>query len=312
MSGFVWDRRSAFLATLLLLVPTAAQAQEKSASKFQNAEEAYRAGLRGSSTERQRALEEALRLTNNDALKLKIYSALAPIYRTAPNLDGMIEALDFIITKSEQPAERSLMRTTLLSVVYARGKEKALIARYEERLKDAPNDKTALYILCEAYDRYSPNAERGAEIGKRLTEVLKKEGGKVDIRAAAQLAEQTVRAGKPQEGAELFEEIAPLDPKLSAWYWKEAAQAWLKAKNNERALAAAKTSYVSRPEKRTEQLTYFWHKGLADVFLQTQEYQLAAANYEKALECTDIEGYRRACMGRLAEAREKFNLKSPK
>ena len=40
----------------------------------------------------------------------------------------------------------------------------------------------------------------------------------------------------------LLEQIAPLDKGLAAWHWKEAAQAWIKAKDKNRALIAAKAS----------------------------------------------------------------------
>lgn len=287
----------------------AAAPDAPAARKYQSAEEAYRAGVgfvyAKELASGQKALEEALQHAPDENLKLKIYRALAGAGRAHPEIDTTVAALEFVIANSDSTAERSLMRSSLLSFVHQRGKENVIASRYEDRLKNAPDDKTALYILSELYDRWSPNARRGAEINERLLAIHNKEDGKIDAATAAQLAQQYIRSGKFKEGAELFEKVAPLDAKLSAWNLKEAAQAWLKAKDNEKAVIAAKASLASKAEKRSELLTYFWHKGLADVFLQAGEPGLAIEQYEKAIEFTSIEGYRRACLAKLGEARER-------
>ena len=288
--------------------PAIACAQDQ--GKYESAEEAYQAGVSywivKDFPNGQKAFEEALRLAPDDKkFKLQVYRHLGEIYRKATEIDKMVEAADFIITHSESVPERSLRRSDLLSFVHQRGKAKELGSRYEDRLKKNEEDMTALYVLSEIYDRWVPNAKRGVEVTERLLKLQQKEGLKIDIPTAAQLAQQQGRAGKWQEAAKLFEQIAPLDIKTSAWYWKEAAQAWLKAKDNDKALIAAKASASCRPERRSELLTYFWHKGLADTFLQTGEPTLAIGQYEQALQYTDIEGYRIDCMRFLAEAREK-------
>ena len=79
--------------------------------------------------------------------------------------------------------------------------------------------------------------------------VLATQDKPVDVRATAKLAEQYVKLGKPQEGAELFEKIAPLDTNLAAWHWKEAARAWLAVKQKDRAKAAAQAAVA--PSKWT-------------------------------------------------------------
>jgi hypothetical protein len=294
------------LLTLVALLGAAANVQ---AQNYQNAEDAYKAGvgflLANDLANSQTALEEALQLAKDVKFKVQVHRALGSVYRTLPEIDKMATAAEFIITHSDSPAERSLRRSDLLSFVHQRGKVKALGLRCEDRLNQVPDDKTSLYILAELYDRWLPNPQRGTEINERLLALLKKEGGSLDIRTASQLAQQHTRNGKYQEGAELFEKLAPLDAKLGTWHWKEAAQAWLKAKDKDKALTAAKASAASRPEKRSESLTFFWHKGLADVFLKTDEPKLAIEHFEKALEHTDIAGYRRDCQGGLALAREK-------
>ena len=298
-------------ALLPFLGSATAQPTKQEKSKYKDAEEAYRAGIGRDLAKSRPALEEALRLAPNDNFKIKVYRALTPVYRSLPEIDKMVEALEFIIANSESAAERSLTRSDLLSFVHQRGKVKELASRQEDRLKKMPNDMTALYLLAELYDRWLPNAKRGIEVNERLGAILKKEEGKLDVRTASQLARQYVQAGKLKEGAELYEKIAPLDTRQSARHWLDAAQAWLKAKEKDKALAAAKTSVGGKPESHSELLIYFWHMGLADVFVKTGETKLAVEQYEKALAHADSEYSRRDCLGRLAELRSEKTKPAP-
>ena len=120
----------------------------------------------------------------------------------------------------------------------------------------------------------------------------------------AQLAQQYVKAGKQKEGAALYEQIAPLDAKLAAWHWKEAAVAWLAAGDKQKALAAAKQSAAAAPEARSDLLAHYWHRGLGDVFLKTGEPKLAIPQYEEAIKKTTIDGYIKDCRKSLDEARK--------
>ena len=105
-----------------------------------------------------------------------------------------------------------------------------------------------------------------------------------------------------KEGAELFEKIAPLDKNLAAWHWKEAAQAWIKAKDKPRAREAAKAA--ADPELRGEQLLHFCHRALGQVFLETGEPTLAIEHLEAAIKSTTNEGYLKDSKGELATAKE--------
>lgn len=107
-----------------------------------------------------------------------------------------------------------------------------------------------------------------------------------------------------KEGAELFEKIAPLDKNLAAWHWKEAAQAWIKAKDKPRAPEAAKASAAADPALRGEQLLHFWHRALGQVFLETGEATLAIEHLEAAIKSTTNEGYLKDSKGELATAKE--------
>jgi tetratricopeptide (TPR) repeat protein len=140
---------------------------------------------------------------------------------------------------------------------------------------------------------------------QRLVRLDEKEGKPLDVPQSAELARQYVLAKRHVDGASLFEKVAPMDEKLAAWHWKEAAAAWLAAGEKPKALAAARQSEASEPESRSEQLAHFWHRGLADVFLAAGEPKSAIGHYEKAIEKTTIQGYIDACQKSLAEAKAK-------
>jgi serine/threonine-protein kinase len=247
-----------------------------------------------------KALETALKLAPTDDERIKVYHILLPAYRALPDVTKTFDALEFIIAHSESAPERSLARTSMLGAAFEREKVGVLTSRYEAKLKKQADDFAALYILSEAYDRLSPNPKRGAEIAKRLGELDKKAGRKVDFQEEARRASQLVKSGKIKEGAELFESVAQADPKLSAWNYKEAAVAWQKAKDQDRALKAARASLASTPEDRGALLEYFWRRSLGDVFLDADHPELAIPQYEAALTKTDIAGY-------LSETRQKLS-----
>jgi tetratricopeptide (TPR) repeat protein len=215
----------------------------------------------------------------------------------------MIGACEFIIRHTDSDAKRSLTRSDLLHFVYQRGKLDRLVSRHEAALKKDPNDRTSLYILSEAYDRLRRDPKRAAELLQRMIDL--EPDKPLDVPTTAKLAMQLVRQKKYEKGAALYEKIAPLDENLAAWHWKEAASAWLKHGAKDKALAAAKKATAATPEKRTKQLTHFWHRHLGEVFLATGEFKLAVTHLEYAIENTDIEGYVRDCRGLLAEARLK-------
>jgi DNA uptake protein ComE-like DNA-binding protein len=310
---------AAALAVAVGLAATEATAQEKAkkgkqepkaGAKYETAEEALRAGLAylelKENAKAQDPLEQALKLAKDDKFKIRVYQVLhQEVYRALPEPDKATEALEFVIDKSQSDAERSLARRSLMSFIHQRGKEDWVVNRYEEVLKKDPNNKTALYILSEVYARLKENPKRAAEVTERLAAVTKQEGGKVDVGAQANLAGQYVKAGKVKEGAEIYEKIAELDPKMAGPYWKEAAAAWLKIKEKEKALAAAKAANDTQGETRNDLLQHFYHKALADIFLELGEPKLAIPHYEKAIEKTNIAGYLADSKKKLAEARDK-------
>ncbi len=292
---------SVVFASILVVAP-AVQAQ----TTYKSAAEAYSAGVKflnsGNLAAAREPLEAALKLAGDDAFRLRTYRTLLVPYRELPEIEPMQQAAEYIISHSEQSAERSLTRQSMLAFVHRRGKMDAAVQGYEDRLKKSPDDRTLLYILTEAHATFTKKPDRSAELAKRLAAVDQKLGKAPDATAQAQMAQQLLKSGKTKDAAELYEQTATLDEKLAAWNFKEAAQAWLKAGDKAKALAAAKKSDAAAPEKRNEQLAHFWHKGLADVYLDAGAPKDSIPHYEQAIASTKIEGYLKDCRDRLAKA----------
>ena len=288
------------LASLAVAAPASAQVT------YASAEDAYSAGVillnGGNLVAAREPLEAALKLAKTDAFRVKVNRALLVPYRELPEIEPMQKAAESILTTSEQAWERTRVRGALLSFIQKRGKLDAALKDYEARLKATPDDRTALTLLTEAYATYKEDPAKCVEFAEKLAAVEKKLGKGQDAASQAQLAQQYVKAGKFKQGATLFETIAPLDAKLEAWHLKEAAAAWLKAGDRARAVAAAKKSAAAPPEKRSELLTYFWHRGVADVLLDSGEPALAVPEYELAIATCKIDGYLKDCRAKLMDA----------
>jgi RNA polymerase sigma factor (sigma-70 family) len=281
---------------------------DASTDKYTNADEAYGIGAAmynaGNIAGSRDPFEAALKMAPDDKFRIKVYRALIASYRQQAEIDKFVEAMDFIITKSDRVAERSLARTDLLSFVHQRGKTNDLAKRYEEVLTKDGKNVTALYILSELYADLKRDPKRSSDLLERLAKVQGDSNEKLNVADSAKLAQQYVKQSKFKEGATLFEKIAPMDEKLAAWHWKEAAQAWIKAKDKPRALKAAKASVAAGPEKRGDLLLHFWHRALGQVFLETGEPMLAAEHFEAAIKSTTIEGYAKDTKAELAKANE--------
>jgi tetratricopeptide (TPR) repeat protein len=252
--------------------------------------------------------EAAAKLATTDREKLDAYRSLLVPYRELQEVAPMQTAAEFIITHSKQSAERSLTRSAMLSFVHKRGKTDDVVAGYETRLEKDPADQTALYLLTELYATFKKDPVRAVDRGAKYLEAVKKAGLLPDLTEQAKLAELYVRADRPKEGAALFEVIAAGDAKMEAWHWKEAAVAWLKAGDKAKAVASARKSAAATPEARSDLLTYFWRRGLGDVFLDAGEPKDAIAQYEGALGATKNEGYVKATKEKLALARKAAGL----
>lgn len=248
-------------------------------------------------------LEAAADLASTAKEKLEVRRALLVPYRELQAIEPMQTAGEYILTNSDQAAEQSLTRSTMLAFFNKRGKLADAIKGYEERLKKSPDDHVVLFVLTEAYGRYRNKPDLSADAGEKLIAVEEKQRIKPYVISHAEIARQMVLAKRYKAGAKLFEKLAPLDKTMEAWNYKEAAQAWLKAGDKAKALAAAKKSSEATPEKRSGQLAYYWQRALGETFMSLDEPKAAVGHFEQALKLTTIDGYVKDTRGLLAEAK---------
>ncbi len=301
-------RRGAFGSLLSLLALLTVAPTASSQVTYSTADAAYNAGVTfindGNLAAAREPLEAALKMAKTDTYRLKVNRTLLIPYRELQEIEPMQTATEYILTNSEQPAERSLSRRALLSFIHRRGKMDVALNDYVERVKKTPEDWALLYVLTDAYATYKKDPAKSVEYGEMLIAAEKKQGKKQDLPELALLAQQYAKAEQPKEAAALFETIAPLDKKLEAWHLKEAAAAWLKAGDKTKAVDAAKKSTAATPEKRDALLAYFYHRGVGDVFLNSGEPALAIPQYKLAIAVGTIDGYLKDTKLKLLEAED--------
>jgi tetratricopeptide (TPR) repeat protein len=206
---------------------------------------------------------------------------------------------------STSAPEKSLTRSALLTFVGEREKADDMIAHFEKRLEKNEKDRTALFVLSEAYARLKRDPQKSVNYIERLAKVIEDSGETVDVITYAQLASLYVKSKKYQQGAELFEKIAPDDESMAPWHWKEAAATWLKAGDKEKALAAAMNSTKVGPESRADFLNYSWNNTLGDIYLELDKPKLAIPHYENALKATKSKAYLKTTQENLDKAKAK-------
>src|SRR5262245_33218278 len=72
--------------------------------------------------EAQAPLETALKAAANDEERMRVYTALVPVYRQLPEIDKFLEAREFVIRHTDRKAGRSLAANDVASFLFQRGK----------------------------------------------------------------------------------------------------------------------------------------------------------------------------------------------
>jgi len=301
--------RKALLFPVLILAG-AFLVEGRGQDTFKTAEDAYDAGLAGLKkkdwAKAEAALVEATKLSKNPALTGQAYRALLRAVAHDADPTKYLAAMDHVLKNPTSPAEKALSRVDLLAFLQERNKAKEAAAYYDARLKKDNRDMAALYALSAIHGDLLGDAARAAELTNQLTRITAQGGDKLDGPATARLAAMQVRAGKLAEAADLFERAGGLDERNRGLHFKDAATTWLKAGEKAHAVTAAKeATKAGLPEGQPKLNQHFWHRGLGQVYLQTAEYQRAIPHLEKAIELTDLDGYKKGTQAELDEARKK-------
>ncbi|WP_372723338.1 tetratricopeptide repeat protein [Novipirellula sp.] len=306
------------LATTLFASPLSSRAED-APSSFESAEDAYLVGAAflnaNKKSEARGPLEAALSLAKDDELRVKYHQALLRVYRDIPEFEPFRDSAEYIIRHSKKAYERSLTRSSFVAFAYNRGQLDALAARYEKKLDAEPKDEPTVYILSELYSRLRRNPKRTIELMELLQEIspqaeTPEPGSQQAIAAATRmeiqkgnLAREYLRGKEYAKAAQTYQECAELDTATKSWNLKEAANAWLKAGNREKALEMVKRAEKLPAESRNDSLAHFFHRHMGDLYIEFQMPDKAIPHYEIAIQKTTIEGYKSRTQKSLDDAR---------
>ncbi len=248
-------------------------------------------------------LEAAAKLATEAADKCRVHQALVNVYAELGEFELMYASADFVIENATYPAMASLTCRSLLGNIHKKGQIDAGRQRYEQRLEKNAKDRTALYFLSQFHFTIGREYEKRAEYLQRTLDLDKEDGKERDLKTTEDLAFAFFLARQNVKSAELYEELAPLIKDSTSWNFKQAAQAWLRAKELEKALAAAREADKLGPDKRSQSSLDKWHAELGEVFLATKQRDPAVKHYEQALEATSADVYRKEYTDKLEQAR---------
>lgn len=116
-------------------------------------------------------------------------------------------------------------------------------------------------------------------------------------------------SGKYKQAAELLEKLAQRAPaSVRSRMRADAALAWLKADDKDRALAAARSAAAEPPTSKSKLGKHRWNRALGEVFLACGQYPQAIEHLQRALENTTNTAARSECQKLLDEARAKNGM----
>ncbi|MCA9118989.1 MAG: hypothetical protein H6822_16880 [Planctomycetaceae bacterium] len=299
--------RHAFTICLLLLTVVASMAQAQEAG-FSSYREAMAKGATlynsGKLAESRGPLEAAAKLAESDSDKCRIHQTLMVVYAEGSDFPKMYESAEFVVEHAPYPSMASLTCRSLLGTVQKKGQVEAARKRYEDRVRKNDKDRTALYIMSNYHGLLDRDYAQQCKYFQGLIHLNKAEGIDFDFALAGQLAFAYRLSHQYVESAELFEKIAPMHKDETAWDYKEAAGAWLKAGQKDKALAAAKKAEELGADARAERSIDRWHADLGEVFLATGEGKLAVKHYEKAIENAKADYYKKKFAEELEKAKK--------
>ncbi len=211
----------------------------------------------------------------------------------------MYKATEYVVENAPYPAFASLTVRAMISGVYRKKMQTELFKRYEAKLEASPKDRTTLTILESAVQQLMHDMPRRAEYLRRLIELDQEEGKTADSEMRAQLAFVLKLSHKEVESAEMYQSIADADKDFRSYCLAQAADAWDKAGEPDRSLAAAIEASNLGPDVRTNRSLYEWHRLLGDLFLKHLAKQPAHRHYTQALANASIDAYREQCRAQI-------------
>ncbi len=289
----VQRNRLAVMIALLLAASTAG-AQELKFSDYRSAMAAgvglYNSGNLAAS---QQPLEAAVELAGTERQKNDAYSPLIKVYSETGDFDKMFEAAEYIVANATYPAKASLTVRSLIANCHRKNQLDTMQKRYVELLDKNAKDRVALTIMAAFHQNVNRDYGKRAEYLRRLIDLDKEENKEPNAELLADLAFAYKLSREYKRSAELYEQTAPISKQLESSCYMEAAEAWDKADNKAKSLAAAEMAHKIGPDKRANHSLYRWHRTLGEIFLAHKMKKEALHHLQAALDDGPIETYKK-------------------
>lgn len=278
---------------VLALVASAVSAQELKFSDYRAAM-ATGAGLynSGNLEASRQPLEAAVELARNTREKNDAYSRLIKVYSETGDYEEMFAAAEFVVEHATYPAKASLTVRSLISSCHRKNQLDAMKKRYDDRLAKNARDRTALTMMAAYYQIANRDYGKRAEYLQRLIDLNRAEDKDPNPELMSDLAFAFKLSRDYRRSGELYERISQLSKDLESSSYMEAAEAWDKAGDKAKTLAAAQKAHEIGPDKRANLGLYRWHRTLGEIFLTYKMKEESLQHLQAALEAAPIDAYK--------------------
>lgn len=296
-------RLQGLLMSVLLLQQTNLIGQELQFNSYRDAMSAgaglYRSGNLAASKP---AFEAAIELATSERERTDAYIPLIKVFAEGGDFPRMFESAEYVVDHAAYEAQASLTIRALIGIAQQKNQLQALRTRYEDRAAKQPTDRTALTILAAFHNTVTRDFGKQAEYLLRLVDLDKDEQREPNPELMFNLAFAYKLSRDNQQAAALFERTALLSKDLESSSLMEAAEAWQRDGQSEKALAAAQQAHDIGPDKRAKNSAYRWHRTLGEVFLAEKKKEQAILQLTAAHENASIDTYKQQCLELIEQA----------
>lgn len=260
--------------------------------------------------ERRHALQSAIDLASTPRDKCEAHRLLISVHALADDLGLMCESLDYVLENAPQPATASLTLRSALYTARSKDWEGDFKDIYESRLEANPKDRIALTVLARmAYLITRDHSQHGMYLD-RLIALDREQSKSADPEMLNLRATTFMYESKNKESAELFESVSRDYQDFASTSLVKAATSWVRAREFEKAIAAAKRAHEIGPDRYATRDVYRWHRELGELFLKQAHPAEAIEHLEAAKENARIDAYREQCEDLLVQAKAMMALKN--
>jgi tetratricopeptide (TPR) repeat protein len=244
--------------------------------------------IRTSDAEGGRAkIEAALKLTKDERMKVRLLGGLARAMEQKKDWLGAAKLYSQIAATSKDPWGRRSAERQALQAYKRAGKLGDIIVEKEAVLVKDPKDEAALRFLLSIYTSIQRDRVKALAICEKLV-VVKPD----DKHVCNQLADLYMQNGKSAHAIAIYKVQMKADPKQASYYTNRITDAYLLAKENDKALEWAQ-KYVEASKKSS----YAWSR-LGDVYLRVGKKEEAVGAFKSAV-----------ALGRTSREKDMANLR---